>query len=197
MSDNTNNGFPVPEEPLTRLEQYLSAIAGVTSSSDIPEEPLTRIEAYLNKIIENGSGGSGFEPTDDQLAAMNSGITAEDVQQISTNESNISSLDSRTGFGTAVPNNTNINNMTTIGTYYISTYTNAGTMTNLPIVRSGRLIVSALNTSSNGRLVQIYYPTWNDAEIIGKYYMRQLPTNDGWSNWYEYGGTEIVPTPSP
>ena len=89
MSDNTNNGFPVPEEPLTREEQYLSAIAGVTSSSDIPEEPLTRVEAYLNKIVENGSGGSGFEPTDAQLAAMNSGITAEDVQQISTNESNI------------------------------------------------------------------------------------------------------------
>ena len=96
MSDNTNNGFPVPEEPLTRVEQYLSAIAGVTSSSDIPEEPLTRIEAYLNKIIENGSGGSGFEPTDDQLAAMNSGITAEDVQQISTNESNISSEQAKT-----------------------------------------------------------------------------------------------------
>ena len=59
MSDNTNNGFPVPEEPLTREEQYLSAIAGVTSSSDIPEEPLTRIEAYLNKIVENGGGGGG------------------------------------------------------------------------------------------------------------------------------------------
>lgn len=93
MSDNTNNGFPVPEEPLTREEQYLSAIAGVTSSSDIPEEPLTRIEAYLDKIVENGGGGgSSFEPTDEQLAAMNSGITAEDVEQISTNKNNISSL---------------------------------------------------------------------------------------------------------
>ena len=59
MSDNINNGFPVPEEPLTREEQYLSAIAGVTSSSDIPEKPLTRIEAYLDKIVENGGGGGG------------------------------------------------------------------------------------------------------------------------------------------
>ena len=59
MSDNTNNGFPVPEEPLTREEQYLSAIAGVTASSDIPEKPLTRVEAYLNKIVENGGGGGG------------------------------------------------------------------------------------------------------------------------------------------
>ena len=54
MSDNTNNGFPVPEEPLTREEQYLSAIAGVTEATEIPEKPLTRVEAYLNKIVEEG-----------------------------------------------------------------------------------------------------------------------------------------------
>lgn len=39
-----------------------------------------------------GGGGGGFTPTDAQLAAMNSGITSEDVEQIGTNESNISSL---------------------------------------------------------------------------------------------------------
>ena len=89
MSDNINNTNP-PSEPLTREEQYLSAIAGVTSSSDIPAEPLTRVEKYLNKIVENGGGGgSSFEPTDEQLAAMNSGITAEDVEQIDTNKTNI------------------------------------------------------------------------------------------------------------
>ena len=54
MSDNTNNGFPVPEEPLTREEQYLSAIAGVTEATEIPDKPLTRVEAYLNKIVEDG-----------------------------------------------------------------------------------------------------------------------------------------------
>ena len=92
MSDNTNNGFPVPEEPLTREEKYLSAIAGVTASTEIPEKPLTRVEAYLAKIVENGGSGSGFEPTDAQLDAMNSGITSEDVEQISTNKNNILSI---------------------------------------------------------------------------------------------------------
>ena len=97
MSDNTNNGFPVPEEPLTRVEEYLSAIAGVTEATEIPEKPLTRIEAYLDKIVENGGGGgSSFEPTDEQLAAMNSGITAEDVEQISTNKNNISNIQGKT-----------------------------------------------------------------------------------------------------
>ena len=39
-----------------------------------------------------GGGGGGFTPTTEQLAAMNSGITAEDVSQIGTNENNISLL---------------------------------------------------------------------------------------------------------
>lgn len=60
MSDNTNNGFPVPEEPRTREEQYLSAIAGVTEATEIPEKPRTRVEAYLNEIVENG-GGSVYD----------------------------------------------------------------------------------------------------------------------------------------
>ena len=34
-------------------------------------------------------GGGGFTPTQTQLDAMNSGITAEDVQQIDTNKTNI------------------------------------------------------------------------------------------------------------
>lgn len=86
-----------PAEPLTREEQYLSAIAGVTSSSDIPPKPLTRIEKYLNKIVENGGGGGGgFTPTDEQLAAMNSGITSTDVEQIGDNENNISTLQGKT-----------------------------------------------------------------------------------------------------
>ena len=102
MSDNINiqsQSTDPPAEPLTREEQYLSAIAGVTPSSDIPEKPLTRIERYLNKIVENGSGGSGFEPTDEQLAAMNSGITSEDVEQISTNKTNISKQQDTTAQG--------------------------------------------------------------------------------------------------
>lgn len=68
MSDNlqpygTQDTAP-PSEPLTREEQYLSAIAGVTAATDIPEKPLTRVEQYLNKIVENGGGGGGGGTTD-------------------------------------------------------------------------------------------------------------------------------------
>ena len=42
--------------------------------------------------VQTGGGGSGFTPTTEQLAAMNSGITAEDVTQIGINQNNISSV---------------------------------------------------------------------------------------------------------
>lgn len=49
-----------------------------------------------NEMPNSGGGGGGFTPTTEQLAAMNSGITAEDVTQIGTNETNISSLQTLT-----------------------------------------------------------------------------------------------------
>ena len=39
-----------------------------------------------------GGGGGGFVPTEEQLAAMNSGINSEGVAQIGTNTNNISLL---------------------------------------------------------------------------------------------------------
>ncbi len=44
-----------------------------------------------------GAASGGFAPTEQQLAAMNSGITAEDVEQIGTNKNNISSIQQTIG----------------------------------------------------------------------------------------------------
>ena len=49
---------------------------------DLPEEPLTRVEEYLAAIAEGGGGGGGFTPTQAQLDAMNSGITADRVSEL-------------------------------------------------------------------------------------------------------------------
>ena len=52
----------LPNEPLTRGEQYLNRIA--TGEGTIPDEPLTRMEQYLDYIAENGgSGGGGSDPS--------------------------------------------------------------------------------------------------------------------------------------
>ena len=47
----------IPEEPLTRQEQYLNRIA--TGEGTIPEKPITREEMYLDAIAKNGGGGGG------------------------------------------------------------------------------------------------------------------------------------------
>ena len=73
-------------DPITREEKYLAKAAGAYDE-ELPD-PETRVEKYLNAIAEGGSGG-GFTPTETQLAAMNSGITATGVEQITTNETNI------------------------------------------------------------------------------------------------------------
>lgn len=58
--------------PITRAEKLLAGV-------DL--DPVTRFEWFL-KQAGSGGGGGGFTPTTAQLAAMNSGITAADVEQL-------------------------------------------------------------------------------------------------------------------
>jgi hypothetical protein len=63
------------------------------------KEPESRIEDLLIQLNESIiSGGGGFTPTETQLAAMNSGIDSEKVEQIAKNENNISTLQQQVGY---------------------------------------------------------------------------------------------------
>lgn len=55
-----------------------------------------KTDSTWGEVPNTGGGGSGFTPTTEQLAAMNSGITAEDVTQIGTNENDILTLQGKT-----------------------------------------------------------------------------------------------------
>lgn len=44
-------------DPVTRKEQYLSAIAG--EDHGVPDKAVTREEKYLQAILESGGGGGG------------------------------------------------------------------------------------------------------------------------------------------
>ena len=62
------------------------------------KEPESRIEDLLIQLNESIiSGGGGFTPTETQLAAINSGIDSEKVEQIATNENNILSIQQEIG----------------------------------------------------------------------------------------------------
>lgn len=67
LNRTATGGGTIPEFPLTRAEQYLNKIA--TGSGDTPEQPLTRIEQYLDYIAENGGGG--VDPGDIVLRTLN------------------------------------------------------------------------------------------------------------------------------
>lgn len=57
----------IPDEPLTRVEQYLAKIAG--EDVTVPDVPYTRIEQYLDYIAENGGGG--VDPESITLVTLN------------------------------------------------------------------------------------------------------------------------------
>lgn len=90
MSDKRPNGMR------SNAENILRAALGEAVEYDKPNSPVEYYLVKLKEAIEAGGGGGGFTPTQAQLAAMNSGITTEGVQQISTNENNISSEQAKT-----------------------------------------------------------------------------------------------------
>lgn len=59
------------------------------------------VQALLDQL-QQGGGGSSFTPTEQQLAAMNSGIDSTKVGQIATNAGNITAEQAKTScMGTA------------------------------------------------------------------------------------------------
>ena len=67
LNRTATGGGTIPDEPLTRVEMYLNKIA--TGSGNTPNEPLTRVEMYLDEIAENGGGG--VDPGDIVLRTLN------------------------------------------------------------------------------------------------------------------------------
>ena len=67
LNRTATGGGTIPDEPLTRVEMYLNKIA--TGSGNTPDEPLTRVEMYLAEIAENGGGG--VDPGDISLVTLN------------------------------------------------------------------------------------------------------------------------------
>ena len=67
LNRTATGGGTIPDEPLTRVEMYLNKIA--TGSGETPDEPLTRLEQYLDYISENGGGG--VDPESITLVTLN------------------------------------------------------------------------------------------------------------------------------
>ena len=76
----------LPNEPWTRVEQYLNRIA--TESGTIPDEALTRVEQYLEFIAENGDSSLPSVTTEDNGKFLRVVSGAWSAQAVPSAESN-------------------------------------------------------------------------------------------------------------
>ena len=124
---------------MVTLKGYTANMLGVSTDQKPTDADINTIFRELNtnkyfyfdgttwNEIPSSGGGGGFVPTEDQLAAMNSGITSEDVTQIGTNETNISTIQTTVasfhkGIGTNIYfSETEPTGTITYGSYWIST----------------------------------------------------------------------------
>ena len=85
--------------------------------------------------------------------------------------------------GVSIPSNSNLNNYSSVGTYYVQNATVAGTISNAPITNSGyKLIVFAINYLSY--VFQMVF-AYNGAIY------RRVYNGSGWSGWYRLSETAV------
>lgn len=91
------------------------------------------------------------------------------------------------GVGIVIPDNSDLNNYKTPGSYYVGNSASAATIVNIPLGGSGfRLIVR--NTSAGNRYRQEFIKP-NNPETL---YVRHFTTSGTWSPWYKFEGTEVT-----
>ena len=118
-----------------------------------------------------------------QLAAANSGITAE---KLTADEAKLSAI---YGVGEEIigtsAEHKNLDDYKTAGTYFCRNSANAGYVDNIPIGGSGfKLIVENVTTESTVRQT-FFKPT--DAS---RFYVRTF-NNNAWVDWYVFEGTVV------
>lgn len=85
--------------------------------------------------------------------------------------------------GTSIASGTNLNDMNTVGVYYIQDDTVAGTIINLPLAVCGKILVS---DNGNNGMVQFFIPNHSTRLFQRNYW------SNSWTAWKEYGEKSIL-----
>ena len=91
------------------------------------------------------------------------------------------------GMGEEIPNNSDLDDYTTPGTFYVLNSTNAATIANKPAGGSGFRLIVSLTSAANRQRQEFYKPTTPDT-----IYIRNVGTDGNWSDWYQFNGTAVT-----
>lgn len=95
--------------------------------------------------------------------------------------------------GTPIPNNADLNDYVTAGSYYVSDNGKAATIANMPMGKawSGKLWV--LDTDSSNRVVQMYITNWQGTGHNAHVCVRCIDDNGTAQPWCELASSDTVP----
>ena len=91
------------------------------------------------------------------------------------------------GMGVEIPNNSDLDDYKTPGTYYVLNNSNASTIANKPIGGSGFRLIVSYTSAFNRQRQEFYKP--NTPDVI---YIRNVGLDGNWSSWYQFTGTAVV-----
>lgn len=180
----SNDATSIPSS--SDLDDYTTPsnykVANSTTAATITHAPLTthayrlvvlqisEIATLMQIALVNKANGQIYiRRKDETWKAWEKVATGSDVDEITAALQKSFSFDSAAA--TIIPNGTNLNTLTTVGNYKVTSNDNAATMTNCPV--SAAFMLKVLNTSTTSTNAQILIP---NAPSTGSMYYRLSAT---------------------
>ena len=107
-------------------------------------------------------------------------ISGSNIKDPNTFRSNIKTIDQ---LGTNIPDDANLDDYKTAGTYRVVSDASGASITNLPLALCGKVVVFA---NGNGGFEQFYFPNHSP-----RVFARTIFGDESWSDWKEFGDTNF------
>lgn len=186
IASKTNNNVSSVIYPT--MESHLDKDGRIFMRTESIVEPDGRIGwyAYVRNYDEQGNrkGQKGIKFYMDKQGKL-----TYEVADMDAFREAIHTLDFK---GTSIPDNADLNDYVTAGSYYVSDNGKAATIANMPMGKawSGKLWV--LDTDSSARVIQMYITNWQDGHRV-HLFARSIDSDGTTQPWTEFTTNDSVP----
>lgn len=169
-------------------QQIITALTKALESMSEQE-----VQSAISSAISGKQDELTFDntPTSGSNNPVKSGGIYTDQQRQDTEIGTKITLAEAYGLGTVIPQNSDLNAYTAIGSYYAQSSSIAASLSNCPASYTFRLEVKTTNSES--RYLQTIYeviPSGSSAGLISIY--RRCYTASGWGAWYKFEGAQVA-----